>query len=242
MNTVNEVQESIKIALDAADAATDVTSEYNKIKNENKKLEASVKQVHKFTTIIFGISILAAIIGLSLTALIYSRTMNELSAMTSTSREALVVFAENVDGVKGALEQLQTGIQEQGKILETNNALIESINNLDNNLNNTNKMLVTEISNLAENVTKNMNVSSKKNMQELNKLVKTLKDTQVNTTNKLIKLSKKATNSNLLTKISSNQNKMSKNFNDLAKAVNNLANQSGELAKSFKNSSVIKYP
>ena len=170
MNTVNEVQESIKIALDAADAATDVTSEYNKIKNENKKLEASVKQVHKFTTIIFGISILAAVIGLSLTALIYSRTMNELSAMTSTSREALVVFAENVDGVKNALEQLQTGIQEQGKILETNNALIESINNLDNNLNNTNKMLVSEISSLAENVTKNMNASSKKNMQELNKL------------------------------------------------------------------------
>ena len=242
MNTVNEVQESIKIALDAADAATDVTSEYNKIKNENKKLEASVKQVHKFTTIIFGISILAAIIGLSLTALIYSRTMNELSAMTSTSREALVVFAENVEGVKSALEQLQTGIQSQGKILETNNALIESINNLDNNLNNTNKMLVSEITNLAENVTKNMNVSSKKNMQELNKLVKTLKDTQVNTTNKLIKLSQKATNSNLLSKISNNQNKMNKNFNDLAKAVNNLANQSGELAKSFKNSSVIKYP
>ncbi|RPH04742.1 MAG: hypothetical protein CBC53_006070 [Alphaproteobacteria bacterium TMED93] len=242
MNTVNEVQESIKIALDAADAATDVTSEYNKIKNENKKLEASVKQVHKFTTIIFGISILAAVIGLSLTALIYSRTMNELSAMTSTSREALVVFAENVDGVKNALEQLQTGIQEQGKILETNNALIESINNLDNNLSNTNKMLVSEISGLAENVTKNMNTSSKKNMQELNKLVKTLKDTQVNTTNKLIKLSKKATNTDLLGKVSSNQKKMNKNFNDLAKAVNNLANQSGELAKSFKNSSSIKYP
>ena len=27
------VQESIKLALDAADAATDVTSEYNKVKN-----------------------------------------------------------------------------------------------------------------------------------------------------------------------------------------------------------------
>ena len=44
-------------------------------------------------------------------------------------------------------------------------------------------------------------------MQELNKLVKTLKDTQVNTTNKLIKLSKKATNTDLLGKISSNQKK-----------------------------------
>ena len=80
-------------------------------------------------------------------------------------------------------------------------------------------------------------------MQDLNKLVKTLKDTQVNTTNKLINLSKKATNTELLGKISNNQKKkMNKNFNDLAKAVNNLANQSGELAKSFKNSSMIKYP
>ena len=34
----------------------------------------------------------------------------------------------------------------------------------------------------------------------------------------------------------------SENFNDLAKAVNSLATQSSELAKSFKNNSVIKYP
>ena len=43
----NAVQESIKIALDAADAATDVTSEFNKTKREHKKLEASVKNVHR---------------------------------------------------------------------------------------------------------------------------------------------------------------------------------------------------
>ena len=39
----NAVQESIKIALDAADATTNV--EYNKTKREHKKLEASVKSV-----------------------------------------------------------------------------------------------------------------------------------------------------------------------------------------------------
>ena len=44
----NAVQESIKIALDAADAATDVTSEYNKTKREHKKLEASVKKRSSF--------------------------------------------------------------------------------------------------------------------------------------------------------------------------------------------------
>ena len=36
---INAMQESIKIALDAADAATDVTSEYKKIKNEYMKAE-----------------------------------------------------------------------------------------------------------------------------------------------------------------------------------------------------------
>ena len=36
---LNSVQESIKLALDAADAATDVTSEYSQVKREHKKLE-----------------------------------------------------------------------------------------------------------------------------------------------------------------------------------------------------------
>ena len=242
MNTVNEVQESIKIALDAADAATDITSEYNKIKNENKKLEASVKQIHKFTTIIFGVSILAAIIGLSLTAMIYSRTMNELSAMTSTSREALVVFAENVDGVKNALEKLETGIEEQGKILETNNALIESINKLDSSFVQVNKLFTEEVANLSKNLTESVNKSNTNNINNLKKIIGELKSTQVKTTKQLVSLSKKSSSSDALKKISTSQRKMNKNFNDLAKAVNNLANQSSELAKSFKKSSVIKYP
>ena len=242
MNSANEVQESIKIALDAADAATDITSEYNKIKNENKKLEASVKQIHKFTTIIFGVSILAAIIGLSLTAMIYSRTMNELSAMTSTSREALVVFAENVDGVKNALEKLETGIEEQGKILETNNALIESINKLDSSFVQVNKLFTEEVANLSKNLTESVNKSNTNNINNLKKIIGELKSTQVKTTKQLVSLSKKSSSSDALKKISTSQRKMNKNFNDLAKAVNNLANQSSELAKSFKKSSVIKYP
>ena len=242
MNSANEVQESIKIALDAADAATDITSEYNKIKNENKKLEASVKQIHKFTTIIFGVSILAAIIGLSLTAMIYSRTMNELSAMTSTSREALVVFAENVDGVKNALEKLEAGIEEQGKILETNNALIESINKLDSSFVQVNKLFTEEVANLSKNLTESVNKSNTNNINNLKKIIGELKSTQVKTTKQLVSLSKKSSSSDALKKISSSQRKMNKNFNDLAKAVNNLANQSSELAKSFKKSSVIKYP
>ena len=242
MNSANEVQESIKIALDAADAATDVTSEYGKIKSENKKLEASVKQIHKFTTIIFSVSILAAVIGLSLTALIYSRTMNELTAMTNTSREALVVFAENVDGVKVALQKLETGIDEQARILEVNNALVESINNLDKNVTDTNTLLVNELSKLTESFSATMKTASNKNINDLKKIVSDLKKTQVKSTKQMVNLAKKSTNKGVLDDMAKNQKRMNKNFNDLAKAVNNLANQSGELAKSFKNSSAIKYP
>ena len=242
MNTANEVQESIKIALDAADAATDVTSEYSKIKTENKKLEASVKQIHKFTTIIFAISILAAVIGLSLTALVYTRTMNELSAMTSTSREALVVFAENVEGVKGALERLELGIEEQGRILETNNALIEGINNLDKTFLTSNKMMVEELNKLTGNLSASIKNSQNKSVNNLKKIVGELKSTQKKTTKQMLKMSKKANNSDVLAKISSNQAKISKNFNELTKAINKLASQSGELAKSVKKNSFIKYP
>ena len=42
---LNSMQESIKLALDAADAATDVTSEYSQVKREHKKLEAKVPQI-----------------------------------------------------------------------------------------------------------------------------------------------------------------------------------------------------
>jgi len=242
MNSANEVQESIKIALDASDAATDVTSEYNKIKSENKKLEASVKQIHKFTTIIFGVSILAAVIGLSLTALIYSRTMNELTAMTSTSREALVVFAENVEGVKTALQDLEKGIDEQAKILETNNAIVESINNLDKNVTTTNNLLVSELTKLTESFSVSFKSANNKNINELKKVVSDLKKTQIKTTKQMSSLAKKSTNKGILDQMSSNQKKLNKNFNQLAKAVNNLANQSSELAKSFKDSSYVKFP
>ena len=75
----NAVQESIKIALDAADAATDVTSEYNKTKREHRKLEASVKNVHRYSIIIFSSSMVAAVAALLFAGLIYIKTSPNLT-------------------------------------------------------------------------------------------------------------------------------------------------------------------
>ena len=139
----NAVQESIKIALDAADAATDVTSEYNKTKREHKKLEASVKSVHRFSIIIFTSSMVAAVAALLFASLIYFRTMSDLSTMTTTSREALVLFAENVDGVNDSLNKMKGALDTQKTLVGQNEMLINELVGLRDVISRSNEMMIT---------------------------------------------------------------------------------------------------
>ena len=139
----NAVQESIKIALDAADAATDVTSEYNKTKREHKKLEASVKSVHRFSIIIFTSSMVAAVAALLFASLIYFRTMSELSTMTTTSREALVLFAENVDGVNDSLNKMKGALDKQKTLVGQNETLINELVGLRDIISRSNETMMT---------------------------------------------------------------------------------------------------
>ncbi len=139
----NAVQESIKIALDAADAATDVTSEYNKTKREHKKLEASVKSVHRFSIIIFTSSMVAAVAALLFASLIYFRTMSELSTMTTTSREALVLFAENVDGVNDSLNKMKSALDTQKTLVGQNKTLINELVGLRDIISRSNETMMT---------------------------------------------------------------------------------------------------
>ena len=86
---LNSVQESIKLALDAADAATDVTSEYSQVKREHKKLEKKVSQIHRYTTITFVSAISAAVIALAFSATLYFKSISELKS------DALSSLSEN---------------------------------------------------------------------------------------------------------------------------------------------------
>ncbi len=139
------VHESIKLALDAADAATDVTTEYNRVKREHRNLEGSVKQIHRYTTIIFSVSIATAILAILLTSMLYFRSLSELSVMTTTSREALVVFAENVDRVNGSLSQLEGALEKQTELLDVNRQLIKSMEGLRAVVTDSNDQMVVEL-------------------------------------------------------------------------------------------------
>ena len=153
----NAVQESIKIALDAADAATDVTSEYNKTKREHKKLEASVKSVHRFSIIIFGSSMVAAVAALLFASMIYFRTMSELSTMTTTSREALVVFAENVEGVNDALKKMRDALETQQTLVGQNKTLINELVGLRDIISRSNETMMTGMESTSSSIASSNN-------------------------------------------------------------------------------------
>ena len=125
------VQESIKLALDAADAATDVTSEYNKVKKAHALLEAKVKQIHKYTTVVFLSSIISGLVVIVVSAFLFMQSSDKLTNMTETSREALVVFAENVDGVNASLKNLDTAIKKQGDLLAINEKLVVTLDKIE---------------------------------------------------------------------------------------------------------------
>ena len=173
------VHESIKLALDAADAATDVTTEYNRVKRDHRNLEASVKQIHRYTTIIFSVSIGTAILAILLTSLLYFRSLSDLSVMTTTSKEALVVFAENVENVNSSLSELEGALQKQTELLDVNRQLIKSMEGLQTIVTDSNDQMVVELRAL----TQEMSAST----QQVSELVKGSSQSQIKSINLEIK-------------------------------------------------------
>ena len=51
-DTAPNVEDSIKIALDAADIATNAASEFDKIRNENQALRTQIMKLYKSVTIV----------------------------------------------------------------------------------------------------------------------------------------------------------------------------------------------
>ena len=203
---VNAMQESIKIALDAADAATDVTSEYKRIKNEYLKAEQKVKEIHKYTTIVFSSSIATAIIAIILTGLLYFKSLSELEEMTSTSKEALVVFAENVENVNKAVDDMNSSLSKHTDLINANEQIQIALDNLSNAIKSNDKNLMVNLSKEISNLSNGLSKSIK---EESSKLGKSIAENNVVTSasfnkefKKLMQESKKNQNTKLLKELS----------------------------------------
>ena len=220
----NAVQESIKIALDAADAATDVTSEYNKTKREHKKLEASVKSVHRFSIIIFASSMVAAVAALMFAGMIYFRTMSELSAMTTTSREALVVFAENVEGVNDALDKKKAALDTQKTLVGQNETLINELVGLRDIISRSNETMMTGMESTSSSIANSNNqmassittgIANELGAQT-NRMVKELNELSKTNAKSLETMTKSVSDSKNMDRLAANQKTIVRLLGDLS--------------------------
>jgi hypothetical protein len=240
----NAVQESIKIALDAADAATDVTSEYNKTKRDHKKLEASVKSVHRYSIIIFTSSMIAAIAALLFAGLIYFRTMSELDTMTTTSREALVVFAENVEGVNDALDKMKTALETQQTLVGQNETLINELVGLRDIISRSNETMMSGIESTSSSI-------SDSNSQMASSITSGIANELGAQTNRMVKElnSLSTTNSQALDTMtkslssSKNMDRLAANQKTIVRLLGDLSAQNGEILRAFsEKDNRVSYP
>ena len=121
------VQESVKLALDAADAAADVTAEYNKVKKENKKMLGRINSIHRMSGLIAIVAAVVTIGALALTLVIHFRSMSSLELLSGTNREAVIVFAENVDSMNQSIGKLEMTLQKQDDLVALNQQLLGEI-------------------------------------------------------------------------------------------------------------------
>ena len=230
------VQESIKLALDAADAATDVTSEYNKVKKAHALLEAKVKQIHKYTTVVFLSSIVSGLAVIIFSAILFMQSSNKLNNMTETSREALVVFAENVDGVNASLKNLDTAIKKQGDLLEINEKLVITLDKIEKRVQKSNENTVGELQLITKTLIDEISKNTQANIDNNKKLNANLEKLNKSNSRTISKAIQQISNKAIYKQIVANQAIQAQQISKLVKQNNSV------LGKIADKTSRIKYP
>ena len=129
-NKLKLVQEGVKLALDAADAAADVTAEFNKVKTQNLELVDRVTKFYKNSWIIAIFAIFSAFSAFGMSLFLYFGSVSELETLSKTNRQALVVFAENVENVNKTITEAKGVFDRQVDIINANKEMMVAIQNL----------------------------------------------------------------------------------------------------------------
>ena len=245
---LSTIEESIKIALDAADAATDVTSEYNKVKREHKKLEAQVKQIHRYTTIIFGSSMAAAVVAMVFSSVLYFRSMSDLGVMTTTNREALVIFAENVDELKDNVKALSVAMDSQVALEKQNKELAEELASLRKEIAVATNAMANKVLEQNKDLQANMTKSTEQAINIFAEQLAKSFEKRLNNLNKGITVYQKQLldsfqNMNSLMNDNDAMEKISKSQTQLTEEIRSLYKKNEEIFSKIKSKDgLIKYP
>jgi len=110
--TPADVEKSIQIALDAADAAMDVTSEYAKVAQQIKRSTSSLSNIEKLGRIGVIIGFVTGISVAVLSIIMFFQANSKLKLLMQTNTELLTVFVENVDKFNENLAKLDPALND----------------------------------------------------------------------------------------------------------------------------------
>ena len=207
-------------------------------------MEASVKSVHRYSIIIFTSSMIAAVAALLFAGLIYFRTMSELDTMTTTSREALVVFAENVEGVNDALDKMKSALETQQTLVGQNETLINELVGLRDIISRSNETMMSGIESTSSSI-------SDSNSQMASSITSGIANELGAQTNRMVKElnSLSATNAEALDTMtkslssSKNMDRLAANQKTIVRLLGDLSAQNGEILRMFsEKDNRVSYP
>ena len=109
----DDIQDSIQVALDAADTAAGVTEEFNNLKEQFEVVNIQAKRIYNSVLIIFVSAIAAGILSLGAALLVYYKTLGTLQTNANVSIEALAIFTENVAKLDKSLATVESNAENQ---------------------------------------------------------------------------------------------------------------------------------
>jgi len=106
---LEEIQKSIYIALESADAATDAVKEIGRIKHDvierSERMVNSMKQVHRRALMAIGALSVVGVVALVVALVLMLSTKSEFERIGEVSREALKTYIGDVNTLTAAIKE-----------------------------------------------------------------------------------------------------------------------------------------
>ena len=107
------LEDGIQVALDAADTASGVVSEFNNVREQFEVVNIQAKRIYQSVLIIFISSIVAAIVSLGAGMLMYYKSLGTLKTNSNMAIESLAIFSENVSSLDASVKTVETNTKNQ---------------------------------------------------------------------------------------------------------------------------------
>lgn len=145
-----DLEETIRLALEAAEAANDVSAEFSEIKRANAKMAEKLESFQKSTSRFVTGILLGAIVSIGLGGLVYFRSLQEMRTLSATYLEALTMFSEKVSGLQTTLDDAQLIVD---KVDIANNAQAEQLANIEAKMAELQAAISTELTGFSDQAT-----------------------------------------------------------------------------------------